>query len=175
MSQYRQGIVRGTETLVAAMAMLLLCAPAYTQQDPFSQGAKRVSVIAGAGSSFNENYLILGAGFGYYVLDGLELGVNWQSWLGGDPDINQITPEINYVFRTKSNFDPYVGALYRKTFISGLDDLEAWGGRAGVYLPLGPKYFMGIGAVYLDYVDCEERIYRDCSDVYPEITFSFPF
>ena len=174
MSHYRQQLVRGIAAAASTIAMLLICLPAYSQ-DPFSQGAKRVSIIAGAGSSFNENYLILGAGFGYYVLDGLEIGLNWQSWLGGDPDINQITPEINYVFRTKSNLDPYVGALYRKTFISGLDDLEAWGARAGIYVPLGPRYFMGVGAVYLDYVDCQERIYRDCSDVYPEITFSIPF
>jgi hypothetical protein len=34
---------------------------------------------------------------------------------------------------------------------------------------------MGVGAVYLDYLDCTERVYRDCSDVYPEITFSIPF
>jgi hypothetical protein len=142
--------------------------------DPFSQGSKRVSVILGAGNSFDESYVIVGVGAGYYVLDGLEIGLNWQTWLGGDPRINQLTPEITYVFRNKTSLDPYIGALYRKTWISGYDDLSAYGGRAGVFMPAGPRFYIGVGAVYLKYTGCSESVYRDCEDVYPEFMFSIP-
>ncbi len=98
-----------------------------------------------------------------------------RPWLGGDPRINQLTPEITYVFRNKSNVNPYLGALYRKTWISGLDDLSAYGGRAGVFIPMGPRFFIGVGAVYLKYTGCSETVYKDCTEVYPEFTFSVPF
>jgi hypothetical protein len=142
-------------------------------QQPFTKGSKRVTVIAGAGSSFDENYAILGVGAGYFLTDGLEIGINWQTWLGGDPSINQITPELTYVFRNKSNFDPYIGALYRRTFISGLDDLSAYGARAGINFSTGPRSYIGFGMVYLDYQDCTKSVYQDCSDSYPEIAFGF--
>src|SRR5690606_3575853 len=34
---------------------------------PFAQGRLRISVLFGGGSNFRTNYLILGAGVGYYV------------------------------------------------------------------------------------------------------------
>jgi hypothetical protein len=142
-------------------------------QQPFTQGSKRVTVIAGAGSSFDENYAILGVGAGYFLTDGLEIGINWQTWLGGDPTINQITPELTYVFRNKSNFDPYVGVLYRRTFIADRDDLSAYGARAGINFSTGPRSYIGFGMVYLDYKDCSVTKYSDCSDSYPEIAFGF--
>ena len=144
-------------------------------QGLYEQGSKRVSVVAGVGQSFDDDYLILGAGVGYFVLNGLELGVNWQIWLVGDPTINQITPELTYVFRTRSIFDPYLGGMYRWTFISEYDDLAAWGGRAGVNIATGESSYVGIGAVFLDYVDCAESVYQSCSEVYPEFTFAFAF
>ena len=159
---------------ILSVALLLTSSLSFAA-DPFSQGSKRGTLILGAGQSFDESYFILGVGAGYYVLDGLEIGLNWQTWLGGDPRINQLTPEITYVFRNKSNFDPYLGVLYRKTWISGFDDLSAYGGRAGVYIPMGPRFFVGVGAVYLKYTGCSESEYKDCSDVYPEFTFSIPF
>ena len=167
--------VRSIVTAALLATALSLTGGASLAKDPFEKGTVRGSVILGAGSSFDESYLILGLGAGYYVLDGLELGLNWQTWLGGDPRINQITPEITYVFRNKSNIDPYVGALYRKTFISGFDDLSAYGGRAGVFIPTGSRYFIGVGGVFLKYTGCSESVYRDCSDVYPEFMFSVPF
>jgi len=166
--------VRRALSVLLASAMFLGFSHGHAQ-NAFQQGSKRVSVIVGAGSSFDEDYLILGAGIGYYLIDGLEIGLNWQTWLGGDPSINQLTPEITYVVQTKSGFSPYIGALYRKTFIEDLDDLSAYGGRAGVYLPAGEGYYLGVGAVYLKYSGCSESVYQDCSTIYPEFSFSIPF
>lgn len=175
MSQYKSAITTPRLLKVLIASLILVLPGISSAQGLFDKGTKRVSVIAGAGRSFNEDYLILGVGAGYYVANGLELGINWQSWLGGDPSINQITPEVTYVFRNKSNFDPYLGGLYRWTFISGLDDLTAWGGRAGVYITTGQRSFIGIGGVILNYNNCTESIYSSCSDTYPEFLFGFSF
>jgi hypothetical protein len=154
----------------------LLAVPGVSvSQGLFDKGTKQLSVIVGSTQSFNEDYLVLGVGFGYYMFNGLELAVNWQSWLGGDPSVNQLTPSVTYVFRNTSNVDPYLGALYRWTFISDLDDLTAWGGRAGVYIATGRKSALGLGAVYIQYNDCNTTIYTDCSDTYPELSYTFTF
>ena len=158
-----------------SLLLLLATAPQSFAQGLYEQGAKRVSVIAGVGRSFDDDYLILGIGAGYFPLDGLEVGVNWQVWLVGDPLINQITPEITYVFRTRSVFDPYIGGLYRWTLISGFDNLAAWGGRAGVNIATGARSYVGVGAVALDYTDCSDAEYGSCTEVYPEFTFAFSF
>jgi hypothetical protein len=157
------------------ISLMLFASSMAAGQGFFDQGAKRVTVIAGVGRSFDDDYLILGVGFGYYLIDGLELGINWQSWLGGDPSINQLTPELSYVFRNQSKVQPYIGALYRRTFISGFDDLSALGARAGIYVSAGRSAYVGIGAVFLSYQDCSEEQYSSCSDSYPEFSFAFSF
>lgn len=140
---------------------------------PFSQGSQAVSVIAGAGSAFNDDYIILGVGYGYYVINGLELGIDAQFWLSGDPSINKLSPKVTYVFTQPERIKPYVGAFYRRTFIDGLDDLDSIGYRAGLNIMGQGNFFFGIGAVYEDYRDCNETTYSSCSNTYPEILFSF--
>jgi hypothetical protein len=153
--------------------VLLLMIPLGSNADMFGQGGKRFSLLLGRGQAFGDNYTILGLGFGYYVYDGLELAINWDSWQGGDPNINQVTPEVRYVFRTRSSIDPYVGALYRWTSVSGFDDETAYGFRAGVYIKSGPRSYIGIGAAYVETINCDEQVYVSCSDTYPEFSFAF--
>jgi hypothetical protein len=155
--------------------VLLLLIPLESSADIFGQGGKRISLLLGRGQAFGDNYTILGLGFGYYVYDGLELGINWDSWQGGEPEINQVTPEVRYVFRNQSSIDPYVGALYRWTFISGFDDETAYGFRAGVYITAGRRSYIGIGAAYVETTSCDERIYVSCSDTYPEFSYAISF
>src|SRR6266850_1746318 len=67
------------------------------------------------------------------------------------------------------------GAFYRRTFITGLDDLDSYGGRAGAYFQLGRNAYVGVAGVYESYTDCTDSRYRSCSDTYPEVTFTFAF
>jgi len=46
----------------------------------FSKNSTSVGVVVGSGSSFNDNYIILGVGVGYYVFQGLEIGIDLQHW-----------------------------------------------------------------------------------------------
>ena len=157
-----------------AFLIAVFLAGPTSASEPFSKGSFRGTAILGSGSSFDDDYIILGVGAGYYVIDGLELGLNVQTWLGGDPDITQVTPEITYVFRTGGRIFPYAGALYRRSFISDRKDLDAYGGRGGVNIASGDRAWIGVGGVYLKYRDCNDTLF-DCDSAYPEVTFGISF
>lgn len=153
----------------------LLILPLCSNADMFDKGSTRFSLLLGNGKAFGDNYTIIGIGVGYYAYNGLELGINLDSWQGGTPNINQVTPEIRYVFRNPSSIDPYIGALYRWTFVSGYDDETAYGFRGGVYITTGQRSYIGIGAAYVKTTSCDEQIYVSCSETYPELSFAFSF
>jgi hypothetical protein len=140
---------------------------------PFSKGSHALSVIVGSGTSFNDDYVILGGGYGYYVIDGLEIGIDAQTWLSGDPSITKISPQIKYVFTQPQAVKPYVGVFFRRTYIDGLDDLDSTGYRAGLYFMPQKNFYFGGGVAVENYSDCNESVYTDCSTTYPEILFSF--
>jgi len=59
--------------------------------------------------------------------------------------------------------------------VSGLSDINSYGGRAGAYLAARRNAYVGAGVVYESYVDCNKAIYRSCSNTYPEISFTVAF
>ncbi|WP_455207032.1 hypothetical protein [Kaarinaea lacus] len=142
---------------------------------PFDKGSSSVAFTLGSGSAFADNYIILGLGYNYYLVNGLKLGIQFDLWLDGDPSIYQVTPEIGYVFHMVPKVKPYVGAFYRRNYIEGFDDLDALGYRAGIYFVPGGGTYIGIGGAYSKYQDCQETIYSDCSTTYTELTFMFSF
>jgi hypothetical protein len=135
----------------------------------------RLSVLVGNGYAFNESYLIVGVGFGYYFAKGLELGLDYESWSGSSPHISKISPSVRYVLPTSSTVRPYVGAFYRRTMIDNYDDLNSAGARAGIYFVSGRGSYFGAGAVYEQYLSCDTKVYRSCSDAYPELIFAIAF
>jgi len=143
--------------------------------DSFQAGSPRVSFVAGSGRAFDDNYVVLGLGAGYFILNGLEIGLDGEAWLGGDPDIYKLSPQIKYVLPLQSPLRPYAGAFYRRTFIDGYDDQDSAGGRAGVYYSSSGNMYMGVGVVYESYLDCNDRLDTSCDYLYPEITLAFSF
>ncbi len=143
--------------------------------DPFAGGSMRLSVLVGNGYAFNESYLIVGVGFGYFLANGFELGLEAENWSGSSPHITKLSPEVRYVIPTSGIVRPYVGAFYRRTIIESFDDLDSAGGRAGIYLLSGRGSYFGAGAVYEKYFSCNESVYHSCSDTYPEIIFAIAF
>ena len=139
----------------------------------FSKNSTSVGVVVGSGSSFNENYIILGVGVGYYVLDGLEIGIDIQHWFSGDPSITKISPQVRYIFTQPKVIKPYVGAFYRRTFIEDIEDADSYGYRAGAYFSAKSGVYIGGGVVYEEYTDCGRFV--DCSSTYPEILFTVSF
>ncbi len=159
--------------LISSVAALLCAVIAPANAGPFSQGSQSVAIIAGSGSAFRDDYLILGLGYGYYLVDGLELGIDAQFWLNGDPSITKLSPQIRYVFTQPKTVKPYIGGFFRRTFISDFPDLDSVGYRAGLNFMGRGNFYFGAGFVYERYQDCNEAIVANCSDTYPEILFSF--
>jgi hypothetical protein len=103
------------------------------------------------------------------------VGLFFESWTGSDPKLTKITPSVQYVFYQVQPVKPYVGAFYRRTSIEGRRDLDSVGGRAGAYLQAGRNAYLGLGAVYESYLDCNTSTYRKCDSTYAEITLTFAF
>jgi len=138
----------------------------------FSKGASTFNLVVGSGTSFNDTYTVLGVGVSYYVLNGLEIGVDAQHWFSGEPSISKLSPQIRYVFTRAKTVKPYLGAFYRRTFIEDLDDADSFGYRAGAYVSGSNGVYIGGGVVYEEYKDCD---FDECSNTYPEVVMSFSF
>jgi len=165
---------------VGAISIILISLLAFIQplaadvSGAFSKGRKHFTIYGGTGYAFNDDYFVLGLSGSYFIANGLNIGLAYESWSGGNPGIEKVTPSILYVFYQSQTIKPYIGAFYRRTYIENLPDLESVGGRAGVYMSSGNAY-ISLGGVYESYLDCEESIYRTCDDTYPEIGITFVF
>lgn len=144
----------------------------------FSKDSANLGVVVGSGSAFDDDYMILGLGAGYYVINGLEIGIGAQYWMSGEPSITKVTPKMTYVFTQPKTIRPYLGVFYRRTFYGdyqgvSLDDQNSYGYRAGAYLNSDDDVYIGGGLVHEKYVDCNLLV--DCSSTYPEVIFTISF
>lgn len=138
----------------------------------FSRGSKRAGIYGGAGSTLGNTYMILGAGVAFFVLDGLEVGIDGEGWLFQDPTIWKVSPQVRYTLWQLGALRPYVGAFWRRTFVSSdYDDFDSWGGRAGLTYARGNGY-VGAGIVYERF---DSKIGDDQDTWYPEVSFSMYF
>lgn len=162
-------------TLVAAAAFASAPAGAADVGAAFAKGSTQVVVTGGTGYAFDESYFVLGLGVSYYLFDGLNVGLSLESWSGSDPKMLKVTPSVQYVFRQVPVVKPYVGVFYRRAYVDNLPDINSVGGRAGVYIAAGRNAYVGAGAVYESYIDCNKAIYNSCSSTYPELSFIVAF
>jgi hypothetical protein len=144
----------------------------------FSKNSISLGVFVGSGRAFDDDYTILGVGAGYYLAEGLELGLDLQRWYSGEPAITKVSPQIRYVFTRAQPVKPYVGAFYRRTSFDDfdgmeIDDQDSYGYRAGAYFSRNNRVYIGAGFVYEEYEDCS-RV-TDCSTTSPEILFTVSF
>lgn len=143
--------------------------------DLFGEGNMRFSVFAGSGTAFGENYTIVGAGLGYYVLDGLETGLEYETWMGGEKGIQRLSPQLTYVFSLPGVVRPYAGVFYRRTIIEQYSDTNDAGGRTGALFLYGRRAYVGIGMVAEKHLSCDRMVYASCTDAYPELVVAIIF
>jgi len=161
--------------IVLALVLFFITPNAYAgagAYSSFTKGNTRASVAIGSGQYFNDDYLIIGAGIGYYIANGLEIGLDLDFWTGGDPSIYEVTPTVTYVFRNVPRVQPYAGLFYSRTYIENRDDSNSAGARAGLYFPAGERTSVGFGVVYSELQDCND-VFFDCSDTYTEFSLMF--
>jgi hypothetical protein len=150
--------------------------PSARSAGPFSAHSVRLSLLLGTGSTASDTYLIVGGGVGYYLVDGLELAVDYEAWIGGEPVMHRVSPGLRYVLHFVPTIKPYVGVFYRHTFVNNYDDLNYVGARAGLYYaPARSRIYFGGGAVYERLLDCSANALVDCDTVYPEIFIGIGF
>lgn len=144
---------------------------------PFAAGMPRLSLTAGTGWSGTETYFILGVGGGYFFVNGLEVGLDYEAWLGGTPTLQRLSPELRYVFYFVPTVKPYLGTFYRHTFVSdGFVDFDQIGVRGGIYfVPERAHFYGGGGVVYERVLDCRAGVVVDCDSVYPELFLGITF
>jgi hypothetical protein len=139
---------------------------------PFSRGAVRLTLLLGTGSTRTDNYFIIGGGLGYFLVNGLEIGLDYEAWLFAEPVLQRLSPETRYVFHMVPVIKPYAGIFYRRTFVADQDDYNQVGGRLGAYyVPKSGRMYIGGGAVYERTLDCTSNEFVDCDSWYPEISF----
>jgi hypothetical protein len=161
---------------VLLIGALLTCFPTQTRAaEPFGRGNTTGSIFVGAGRALDREYTTLGGTLGYMVSDGLMLGFGAEMWLGNEPDIFKVTPELRYTFTNVAPVKPYVGAFVSRTFYDGLPDSNTFGARGGIYMPFSSNAAFNVGVVYEKISGCNQSTYIDCSQLYPEagVTFSF--
>jgi len=139
---------------------------------PFDQGKFGLGFGFGAQTTFGLKYYVLSGGVGYYVLDGVEVGLGVAHQFGDGPSITRTTPSLRYVAQPlvgKFPLIPYVGVFASRYFISdGIDDVNSVGARTGLIYVSG-HLLLGLGLAVEHIVsDCDE----DCTSYYPDITFS---
>lgn len=167
--------------LLGLSFLLSITTTVYAQTDagPFREGSGRMTLLIGGGTAYENNieynYTILGVGAGYYVTDGLEVGLDVEDWLGNGPRIYRVSPEVHYVFYEFDPIKPYVGVFYRRNFIEGHDDVNSVGFRAGGLFLMGKRSYLGAGVVYDKYLNCSNSPFSSCSDTYPEIIVAVTF
>jgi len=165
-------------TMLLCLAMVLFLATgvhAGPDAYPFSKGSARLSLLVGSGTAFSQDYNVIGIGAGHYVTDGLEAGLDLETWQGNSPHIYRISPELRYVVYTVQPVRPYAGLFYRRTFIEDHGDRNEAGVRAGGIMLAGQRAYFGAGVAYDLRLNCDKSIYSSCSEIYPELMFAVMF
>ncbi len=139
----------------------------------FSQGSKSVGIKLGSASVGNEEYAILGLKGNYFAVNDLSLGLGYEKWFSGDPDIQKVTAETTYYIPAHEEVRPYLGLLYRRIIIGGgLDDVNAYGYRAGIAF-VSDDFLISAGIVQEKY-DSAQRVFGD-TETYAELIIGFVF
>lgn len=164
--------------MVTTLLLGALLATLTTQTraaEPFDRGNLTGSIYVGAGRAFDREYTTLGGTLGYMVSEGLMLGMSAETWVGNEPDIYKLTPELRYTFTRVAPVKPYVGAFVSRTIYDGPPDANTYGVRGGIYMPFSSNAAFNVGVVYEKISSCDSSTYSDCSQLYPEAGVLFSF
>lgn len=159
--------------VLTILASAATAATVSTSKNIFAQGQWRGGATGGWVSTSGDDYLLIGLGLGYNVVDGLTAGADYETWLVGDPTVHKLAPWITYTYWRAERVKPYVGVFYRQNWVGGgYDDYQDVGARAGVFTERG-RAQLGIGLVYEYRLDSDGPYDRD--RFYPEVRLAIGF
>ena len=155
------------------LVTLLLSASAIHADGVFSIGHKNFGFSIGQQSAYGHDYTVIGASVNYMVADNISAGLAYQTWLGDDPSINQITLPVTYHVPLEAPYRPYVGAFYSHTFMGDdgryvYEDYDSYGYRLGAAFNTSETSYAAVGMVHEFYSTGGDNIY-------PEVLFGMSF
>jgi hypothetical protein len=165
----------GRAMLVIATILAATLLPQLARAQAFDEGSSSVSISLGAGKQLDRDYTVLAGRYGYYFVREFEASLTIEAWRGNDPAIYKIEPELRYVYARVFPIKPYIGLFLSRTLYQGITDRNTYGAKLGAYFTLNPNAHLAIGAVYERIEGCDENVYRDCRQVYPEVGLHFTF
>lgn len=138
---------------------------------PFDRGG--VALSLGVGAQRGTSQVAIGGALGYFVLDGVALGLSTSYAFGRGPSVTRVSPALTYVahpLATVWPVVPYVGGFYKHWFIGdGYNDADSLGGRVGLYFVSGHG-ILGLGIGFERVVStCS----NDCNSIYPDLSLGF--
>lgn len=157
---------------------LWLATVQHAMAQGFEKGTTSATLMLGAGQALGQSYTIISGRLGYYFVRDFEAAVGFEAWRGNDPLIYKVIPELRYVYSASKPFKPYLSIFVSRTVYQGNgtpDDVNTYGGKAGLYFPLNPNAYFGLGIIYERIESCDPAVYRDCSQTYPEGSLHFLF
>lgn len=137
---------------------------------PFAAGKSNLSLIAGG----SNQAIVLGGGFGYYVVDGLELGFQGSyifAQRDGVEDLAQLSPSVTYTAWQPRSVKPYFGGFLTHNIVGELSWTSV-GARGGVAIRTGSGIIRA-GVAYESSLDCAQTndARYECEGIVPEIGF----
>ena len=138
---------------------------------PFETGQTRISAGGGGGVGGWS----LGVSAGYFVTEGLELGLGTTYIRTDDLSLVQVTGSSTYVFLPAESLNPYTGGFARHWFVvdGDAESQSSAGVRVGFYNRSGRNLLFGLGAVHEVILDCPAN--DECASIYPEFSLSLIF
>jgi hypothetical protein len=155
--------------------MISTQANAAAEAASFQQGSVRMSIMLGSGTAFQQDYTILGIGLGYYVADGIEAGVDIESWHCNDPRITRLSPQVLYVHQMTEMPNPMPVCSTAGPSSANTIDINNAGARTGLLFLYGRKASLGLGLAYESHLNCDRTVYDACADTYPELRVAIMF
>ena len=150
---------------------MLMGLTGYVQAHPFERGQVRIAAGGGGGVGGWS----AGLSGGYFILDGLELGVGTTYISTNDLKLLQGTGSTTYVFLPDASMNPYAGVFLRHWFVleGNADPQSSMGIRGGLYHLSGNGLMLGFGVVQETILDCNDS--GECQSIYPEFSLSIVF
>ena len=158
-------------TILCLTVVMCLVGSAKVLAHPFEQGQVRIAAGGGGGVGGWS----AGVSAGYFVVEGLELGLGTAYISADDITLLQTTGSGTYVFLPEASFNPYVGGFARHWFVleGDRDPQSSMGLRGGLYHLNQGGLMFGFGAAYEKILDCTSD--ENCTDIYPEFSLSLVF
>lgn len=150
--------------------ILILSLVSLLQAGMLERGSGVISLKGGLVSVDDEDYSIAGANIGWFVLDGLKIGLAYERWFEGEPNIDKLSVDANYYLPVSDRIRPYLGAFYAQNYGNSEDIGTSYGFRGGV-LFYTPQASIGLEWNHETFNECP----TGCERSYPMVVLGFSF